>query len=107
VSRRGATEASDLSLRDLRQLGVLLPKEEWGQHDLRTTVNKGALAIVMIVGIAGLMIFMWQITRISLAAIELQVERFRETREEIRHGDDGDGSNEDQVHAEDRPSNGH
>jgi len=102
---------------------VLLPREEWGQHDLHTTVNKSALTIVMIVGIAGLVmmyvgdgkaltfggvglfiVFMWQITRISLAAIERQVERFKETREEIRHGD---GSDEGQVHAEDGRSSDH
>ncbi len=115
-----------MSLRDLRQLGVLLPREEWGQHDLRTTVNKRALTIVMIVGVAGLtlmyvgdgnaltfggvglfMVFMWRITRISLAAIEVQTERFRETREDIRSGDGGEGGNDDEVRAADGPSGGH
>ena len=91
-----------MSVRDLRQLGVLLPQEEWGQHDLTTTVNKKALAAVMLVGIIALllmyfgdgklvtfigigvfMIFMWQITRISLEAIERQAERFAQAREEL------------------------
>jgi len=81
---------------------VLLPQEEWGEHDLSTTVNKRALALVMAIGVIALalmyagdggwltfagiglfMIFMWQITRISLAAVEMQAQRFKATREEL------------------------
>lgn len=39
-------------------------------------------------GIGLFLLFMWQITRISLAAIELQAARFRETRADIRSDDD-------------------
>jgi len=92
-----------MSLRDLRQLGVLLPHEEWGGYDLRTTVNKpamvgtGTLAVVAMacmyagdggvltfVGIGLFLAFMGLITRISLLAVEAQAERFKEQREEIR-----------------------
>jgi len=92
-----------MSLRDLRQLGVLLPHEEWGAYDLRTTVNKpamtatGTLAVLAMVcmyagnggvltfvGIAMFLAFMGLITRICLRAVETQAERFKEQREEIR-----------------------
>ncbi len=92
-----------MSLRDLRRLGVLLPHEEWGAYDLRTTVNKpamiaaGTLAVLAMVcmyagdggvltfvGIGMFLAFMALITRVSLLAVEAQAERFREQREEIR-----------------------
>lgn len=100
-------EATDLSLKDLRQLGVLLPREEWGEHEMSTTVNKSAMAAIMLIGVIALLlmyfgngkvltfvgvgvflVFMWQITRISLTAIEKQDRRFRETRDEIAENDD-------------------
>ena len=43
-----------MSLKQLRDLGVLLPHEEWGAHDLRTTVNKRALGATTALGVAGL-----------------------------------------------------
>ena len=44
-----------MSLDDLKQAGVLLPEEEWGKHDLHTTVNRpvllglGAAAVASVV----------------------------------------------------------
>jgi hypothetical protein len=74
---------------------------------MTTTVNKKALAAIMLVGVVALIlmylgngealtfggvglfvIFMWQITRISLNAIEKQDQRFKETRQEIADGDE-------------------
>lgn len=33
-----------MSLEDLERAGVLLPQEQWGRHDLHTTVSKPGLA---------------------------------------------------------------
>ena len=92
-----------MSLKQLRDLGVLLPHEEWGAHDLRTTVNKRALGATTALGVAGLALmyvgngggvsfvgvglflgFMGLITWISLRAVEVQAVRFQEQRKEIR-----------------------
>ncbi len=35
-----------MSLEDLENAGVLLPREEWGQRDLTTTANKPALLLI-------------------------------------------------------------
>jgi hypothetical protein len=92
-----------MSLKDLRDLGVLLPSEEWGQHDLSTTVNKAALILALIL-VSGAMVLMYAgnggtltlvgmgvffafvawITRISLRAVREQAARFEEQREEFR-----------------------
>lgn len=90
-----------LSLKHLEQLGVLLPREEWGRYDLASTVNSRWLAVVAILGVAALvlmyigngktltfvgiglfLLFMGLITRVSLQAIEAQSARFQRQREE-------------------------
>lgn len=94
-------------------MGVLLPPEEWGSHDLKTTVNRGALAATALLGAVGLVLmylgnggaitflgialflgFMALITVISLRAVEAQAQRLREeedeTRQEFSGADDSD-----------------
>lgn len=89
-----------MSLKDLRDFGILLPEDEWGVHDLHTSVNKAELVASMVFGLAsvalmfigggrtltfvgGLMffVFMGWITHISLKAIEVQAAQFQEERE--------------------------
>jgi hypothetical protein len=45
-----------MSLDDLRNQGVLLPEEEWGEHRLETTVNVIPLAIGFLVAVASLVV---------------------------------------------------
>lgn len=89
-----------MSLKDLQEHGILLPQEEWGVHDLHTSVNKPRLVASFLFGIiaVGLMyfgggetltfvgmvmfiLFMGWITRISLKAVEVQAAQFAEERE--------------------------
>ena len=89
-----------MSLKNLQDAGVLLPKEEWGVHDLHTSVSKprllaslalGLASVVMMylgngsgltfVGAALFLAFMVWITHISLRAINVQSDQFREERE--------------------------
>lgn len=92
-----------MSLEDLKETGVLLPEEEWGKHDMRTTVNKPSLALAALLGIlsvsfmylggghpltfvgVGLFFaFMGWVTHISLKAIDAQDAQFEQEREELR-----------------------
>jgi hypothetical protein len=86
-----------VSLRDLNDSGMLLPKEEWGSHGTHTTANPaamvaalllGALSIALIyfgaggtvtlIGICLFLGFMGWITWISIKAVERQAARFAE-----------------------------
>ncbi|MFW6437861.1 MAG: hypothetical protein ACOCZ7_02500 [Armatimonadota bacterium] len=90
-----------MSLKDLQDHGILLPQEEWGVHDLHTSVNKpllivsllfGLAAVVMMylgggqaftfVGMVMFIVFMGWITQISLKAIDVQAAQFAEERQE-------------------------
>ena len=92
-----------MSLKDLHQAGVLLPRDEWGVHDLHTSVNKPRLAAALLVGLAsvvamyvgaggtltfiagGLFIaFMAWITHISVKAVNVQAAQFAEERAQFR-----------------------
>ncbi len=49
-----------MSIKDLKEMGILLPEEKWGQFDLHTSVNKpqlvgaGILALIgSVLGYAG------------------------------------------------------
>ncbi|MEA3400718.1 MAG: hypothetical protein U9R79_05665 [Armatimonadota bacterium] len=89
-----------MSLKDLREAGVLLPQDEWGVHDLHTSVNKPMLIAALLFGLAavvimyvgggrmltfvgGLMfvVFMAWITHISVKAVNVQAAQFEEERE--------------------------
>jgi len=89
-----------MSLKNLQDAGVLLPKEEWGVHDLHTSVNKprllaslalGLASVIMMylgngsaltfVGAALFLAFMVWITHISIRAVHVQSAQFREERE--------------------------
>ena len=41
-----------MSLEDLENAGILLPREEWGTRDLSTSVNKPLLVVAGIIAIA-------------------------------------------------------
>ena len=94
-----------MSMEDLREHGVLLPEEEWGQHRLENTVPQGRLAAGFAIAVAGivsiylgaggrwtwigLVVFLvalywivWTCDRGILA----QRERFRREREEQTEG---------------------
>jgi membrane protein implicated in regulation of membrane protease activity len=42
-----------MSLEDLREQGVLLPEERWGEHELTTTVPRGWLLLALVAAVAG------------------------------------------------------
>ena len=88
-----------MSLKDLQRTGVLLPKEEWGAHDLHTSVNKPMLVASLLLGVASVammylgggpaltfvgggrfLVFMGWITHISLKAVEVQAAHFAQER---------------------------
>jgi len=92
-----------VSLKDLHQAGVLLPRDEWGVHDLHTSVNKPMLVAAMLVGLASVVLmyvgggdtltfvagglfigFMAWITHISIKAVNVQAAQFAEEREHFR-----------------------
>ncbi len=96
-----------MSLKDLQDHGILLPQEEWGVHDLHTSVNKpllilallfGLSAVVMMyvgggrpltfVGMVMFIVFMGWITQISLKAINVQAAQFAEERQAMQDDDD-------------------
>ncbi len=100
-----AVEGSTVSLRDLQQAGVLLPRDEWGVHDLHTSVNKPMLIAAFVLGIVavammylgggntitfiggGLFIgFMAWITHISVRAVDVQAAQFAE-EQRLAHRD--------------------
>lgn len=37
-----------MSLEDLEKAGILLPREDWGSHDIHTRVRKGPLLVVSV-----------------------------------------------------------
>lgn len=41
-----------MSMEDLREHGVLLPEEEWGEHRLETTVSEPRLAVAFVIAVA-------------------------------------------------------
>lgn len=43
-----------MSLDELRDQGILLPEDEWGEHELETTVAKGPLFLVLLLAVGGL-----------------------------------------------------
>lgn len=43
-----------MAIEDLRDQGVLLPEDEWGEHRLRTTIRQGPLLVAILVAIGGL-----------------------------------------------------
>lgn len=96
-----------MSLKDLQDHGILLPQEEWGVHDLHTSVNKpllilsllfGLAAVVMMyvgggrpltfVGMVMFIVFMGWITQISLKAINVQAAQFLEERQALQDDDE-------------------
>jgi steroid 5-alpha reductase family enzyme len=96
-----------MSLKDLHDHGILLPEEEWGVHDLHTSVNKPELIASMLfglisvaimyfgggetltfVGMVMFILFMGWITRLSVKAIEVQAAQFAEEREAIHMEDE-------------------
>ncbi len=91
-----------MSLKDLREAGVLLPQEEWGTHDLHSTVNRPALLLTGLLGVAAIasmylgggrtltfigaglfVVFMGCITYLSLKAVDAQAARFEREHAEI------------------------
>jgi len=94
-----------VSIDDLREQGVLLPEEEWGEHALETTVHVLPLAVGFAVAAASLAviylgdggILTWVGSAIFLVALYAVVwmcdqavlrqrERFREERRHADHG---------------------
>ncbi len=80
-----------MSMKDLEEMGILLPENKWGQSDLHTTVDKiqlvasGLLALGAVilgyvgngglltwVGVGMFFMFVGWFTRISLKAVEVQ-----------------------------------
>ena len=95
-----------MSIRELTEAGMLLPKDEWGRHDMHTTVNKVAMVgslllglasvvtmylggggMVTIVGAVGFIGFMAWITWISVKAVDAQADQFAEEQEQIAEGE--------------------
>ncbi|MGI5820088.1 MAG: hypothetical protein ACOX9R_18540 [Armatimonadota bacterium] len=91
-----------MSLKDLQEHGILLPKAEWGVHDLHTSVNEmeliaclafGAVTLGMMyfgagqtltfVGMVLFIAFLGWITRVSVKGIELQAAQFAEEHEQF------------------------
>lgn len=88
-----------MTLEDLREHGVLLPEEEWGEHELETTVPEWPLlgaflaaaalwvlaylgegGIVTALSVAGFLALLLAVTWMCDRAITRQRERFREER---------------------------
>ena len=90
-----------MSIDDLREQGVLLPEEEWGEHRLETTVHVVPIAIGFGVAVASLVVIyvgdggtltwvgsgiflvaLYAVTWMCDRAVLRQRERFREERRE-------------------------
>ena len=88
-----------MTLEDLRDHGVLLPEEEWGEHELETTVPEwpllgaflaaAGLWVLAYLGgggaltafaVAGFLVLLFAITWICDRAVSRQRERSREER---------------------------
>ena len=97
-----------MSIDDLREQGVLLPEEEWGEHELRTTVHVVPLAAGFMVAVASLVVIyvgdggmltwvgsgvflvaLYAVTWMCDRAVLRQRERFREERRHAHLGEDG------------------
>ncbi len=80
-----------MSMKELEEMGILLPENKWGQSDLHTSVDKiqlvasGLLALGAVIcsyvgngglltwiGVGMFFIFVGWFTRISLKAVEVQ-----------------------------------
>ncbi|MGM0491592.1 MAG: hypothetical protein ACQER1_01500 [Armatimonadota bacterium] len=91
-----------MSLKDLEEHGILLPKEEWGVHDLHTSVNEAELVACLLfggvtltlmyigdgealtfVGTVLFIIFLGWITHVSVKGIEMQAAQFAAEHEEF------------------------
>lgn len=91
-----------MSLKDLQDHGILLPKEEWGAHDLHTSVNEVELVACLIFGVVSLtmmyfgagqqltfigmglfIIFLGWITHVSIKGIEKQAAQFLKEHEQF------------------------
>jgi len=42
-----------MSLEDLKEQGILIPEEEWGEHRLKTTVPQFTFAILFLISVSG------------------------------------------------------
>ena len=92
-----------MAIEDLKEAGLLLPEEEWGKYELKTTVNTAALSGVGILGIIsvammylgdghwptwlGVLLFLLSLIAfliISLVGIEKQNEIISSSRETYR-----------------------
>ncbi|MGK7313421.1 MAG: hypothetical protein ACN0LA_14490 [Candidatus Longimicrobiales bacterium M2_2A_002] len=90
-----------MSMEDLREHGVLLPEEEWGEHRLETTVPQGRLATGFVIAVLGLLsiyfgagglwtwvglvvflVALYWIIWVCDRAVVAQRERFRHERED-------------------------
>jgi len=102
-----------VSLKDLEELGVLLPEEDWGTHELHSAVNKPALVLAGLLGVmavvlmyngsggtltfvgSGLfLVFMAWVTHISISAIDRQAADFDPGREADAAGASPEGPTE-------------
>ena len=102
-----------MSLKHLQKAGMLLPEEEWGRHDLHTSVNKPMLVAALAVGLGSVIamcvgaggaltflaggvfiLFMIWITHISIKAVNVQAAQFAEERQHFReeHAADPDAA---------------
>lgn len=89
-----------MSLKDLRELGVLLPDEQWGTYDLHGALNRPAVALAALlaalavafmgagnggvltfVGAGLFVVFMAWISHISMKAIDRQSAQFEQEPE--------------------------
>lgn len=91
-----------MTIEDLREHGVLLPEEEWGRHELETTVPEwpllaaflaaGVLWVLAYLGdgglatglaVTGFLVILYAITWICDRAITRQREKFARERERL------------------------
>ena len=103
-----------MSLRDLDRAGMLLPREQWGKHDLHTTVNRLSLIGALLLGVVSIVLmyagdgrgmtmlgmvlfltFMAWITWISVRAVDVQEAQFSEELERLGMESPADASAEE------------
>ena len=82
-----------MSIRDLKEMGILLPEEKWGQFDLTTSLNKPRLFTALVLGLVSAIaiyvgkgealtwvgvglyfVFVFWLTRIFLKGVAVQNE---------------------------------
>ena len=102
-----------MTMEDLREQGVILPEEEWGVHDLETTVPEWTVGALLLLGAASLVVaylgdgawLTWAgvgvfvlallaVAWICHRAIEDQRERVEREREEAGKGVEEKGGEE-------------